>query len=42
MLYRLLSQLPVEALERELQDAGVATQHLDQEGLIETILGEFS
>lgn len=38
MLYRLLSQVPQNALERELQDIGVSPSNLDQERLIEAIL----
>eukprot|EP00406_Dinophysis_acuminata_P005391 CAMPEP_0179223534 /NCGR_PEP_ID=MMETSP0797-20121207/7291_1 /TAXON_ID=47934 /ORGANISM="Dinophysis acuminata, Strain DAEP01" /LENGTH=423 /DNA_ID=CAMNT_0020930421 /DNA_START=248 /DNA_END=1519 /DNA_ORIENTATION=+ len=42
MVYRLLSHVPPEALERELADAGVATEHLDQEGMIEEILKQLT
>eukprot|EP00928_Gymnodinium_smaydae_P001131 TRINITY_DN10410_c0_g2_i2.p1 TRINITY_DN10410_c0_g2~~TRINITY_DN10410_c0_g2_i2.p1 ORF type:complete len:545 (-),score=114.06 TRINITY_DN10410_c0_g2_i2:109-1743(-) len=37
MLFRLLSHVPREALERELTDSGVEASHLDEDGLIEAI-----
>jgi len=46
MLYRLLSQVPVEALQRELADCGAAQEAgelgEDREALIEAVIGELS
>jgi len=42
MLYRLLSNVQEEALTRELNDAGVTTDGLDHEGMIEAIVGQLS
>eukprot|EP00929_Paragymnodinium_shiwhaense_P085233 TRINITY_DN4566_c0_g1_i2.p1 TRINITY_DN4566_c0_g1~~TRINITY_DN4566_c0_g1_i2.p1 ORF type:complete len:479 (+),score=89.12 TRINITY_DN4566_c0_g1_i2:205-1641(+) len=42
MLYRLLSHVPREALERELADGGVSVEDKDEEGLIEAILAQLA
>lgn len=45
MMYRLLSQVPQEALARELAECGVdaaSVEDLDQEGLIEAIIQQLS
>lgn len=42
MMYRLLSHVPRDALERELIDCGVQAGEMDQEGMIEAILKELA
>eukprot|EP00747_Dinoflagellata_sp_TGD_P064641 gnl/TRDRNA2_/TRDRNA2_153997_c0_seq1.p1 gnl/TRDRNA2_/TRDRNA2_153997_c0~~gnl/TRDRNA2_/TRDRNA2_153997_c0_seq1.p1 ORF type:complete len:500 (-),score=62.75 gnl/TRDRNA2_/TRDRNA2_153997_c0_seq1:79-1578(-) len=42
MLYRLLSQVPSQALARELTDAGTNADNLDQERLIEAVLEQLA
>jgi len=42
MLFRLLSQVPVSVLARELSDCGVDAGNLDQERMIEAVLEQLA